>query len=98
MTDKDDTKPPAGSLATEQQDLKELKSKFGSQLSTLKELFPEWSDDDLLFAIRDAEGDLELAVDRISEGMMPSSPSEPMALMLNPLLFRARFPVGRSKE
>lgn len=52
----------------EPQELKNLKAKYASQLATLKELFPEWSDDDLLFAIEDANGDLELAVDRISEG------------------------------
>ncbi|KAL9545580.1 hypothetical protein MBANPS3_007082 [Mucor bainieri] len=51
-----------------QSDLKKLKSKYNSQLSTLKELFTEWTDDDLLFTLQDADGDLELAIDRISEG------------------------------
>lgn len=51
-----------------QSDLKKLKSKYSSQLSTLKELFTEWTDDDLLFTLQDADGDLELAIDRISEG------------------------------
>ncbi|CEP12084.1 hypothetical protein [Parasitella parasitica] len=51
-----------------QSDLKKLKTKYSSQLSTLKELFTEWTDDDLLFTLQDADGDLELAIDRISEG------------------------------
>ncbi|KAI9245850.1 hypothetical protein BDA99DRAFT_576765 [Phascolomyces articulosus] len=51
-------------------DLKKLKSKYSSQLSTLKELFTDWTDDDLLFAIQEADGDLEVAVDRISEGLV----------------------------
>lgn len=51
-----------------QSDLKKLKTKYNSQLSTLKELFTEWTDDDLLFTLQDADGDLELAIDRISEG------------------------------
>ncbi|KAI7854391.1 hypothetical protein BDC45DRAFT_125181 [Circinella umbellata] len=54
--------------SSESSDLKKLKSKYSSQLSTLKELFTDWTDDDLLFAIQDANGDLEVAVDRISEG------------------------------
>lgn len=56
------------SSASGQNDLKKLKSKYGSKLSTLRELFTDWSDEDLLFAIQDADGDLELTVDRISEG------------------------------
>ncbi|KAI9492727.1 hypothetical protein BDB00DRAFT_883374 [Zychaea mexicana] len=54
--------------SSEPSDLKKLKSKYSSQLSTLRELFTEWTDDDLLFAIQEADGDLEVAVDRISEG------------------------------
>lgn len=49
-------------------DFKGLKSKYASQLSTLKELFANWSEEDLLFAIQDTDGDLELTVERISEG------------------------------
>ncbi|KAI8380908.1 uncharacterized protein BYT42DRAFT_564652 [Radiomyces spectabilis] len=56
------------SSSSEPTDLKKLKSKYGSKLATLKELFADWSDDDLLFAISEADGDLELTIDRISEG------------------------------
>lgn len=51
-----------------QSDFKKLKSKYTSQLSTLKELFTDWTEEDLLFTLQDADGDLELAIDRISEG------------------------------
>lgn len=51
-----------------QSDLKKLKAKYNTQLSTLKELFTEWSEEDLIFTLQDADGDLELAIDRISEG------------------------------
>ncbi|KAF7729431.1 RNAPII degradation factor [Apophysomyces ossiformis] len=59
---------PSGLSSSEQNDMKKLKSKHASKLNTLKELFADWSDEDLLFAIEEANGDLELAVDRISEG------------------------------
>ncbi|KAI9320998.1 hypothetical protein BX666DRAFT_1913508 [Dichotomocladium elegans] len=58
------------SSSAELNDLKRLKSRYGSHLGTLRELFPDWSDDDLIFAIQDADGDLEVAIDRISEGLV----------------------------
>lgn len=57
-----------GQSSSSGSDFKKLKSKYASQLSTLKELFANWSDEDLLFAIQDADGDLELTIERISEG------------------------------
>ncbi|KAI8390834.1 uncharacterized protein BYT42DRAFT_171536 [Radiomyces spectabilis] len=60
--------PRPSASTTESNDIKKLKSKYGSSLATLKELFHTWSDEDLLFAIQDAEGDLELTIDRITEG------------------------------
>ncbi|KAG2225558.1 hypothetical protein INT45_013669 [Circinella minor] len=51
-----------------QNNLKKLKSKYASKISTLKELFEDWSDEDLLFALQDADGDMELTIERISAG------------------------------
>ncbi|KAG1348753.1 hypothetical protein G6F62_003780 [Rhizopus arrhizus] len=36
----------------------------------LEELFADWSEEDLLFTLQDANGDLELAIDRISIGQV----------------------------
>ncbi|ORX93357.1 hypothetical protein K493DRAFT_223497 [Basidiobolus meristosporus CBS 931.73] len=52
----------------EPDEVKNLRKLYATQLSTLKELFTEWSEEDLLFAIQEASGDLEVAIDRISEG------------------------------
>ncbi|KAK2734676.1 RNAPII degradation factor [Onygenales sp. PD_40] len=46
----------------------QLKKKYAGSLSTIKELFPDWTDEDLVFALEDADGDLEIAIERISEG------------------------------
>ena len=54
--------------SAEQGELGELKKRYSSQLTTLKELFPDWSDADLVLAIEEADGDLERTVERISEG------------------------------
>lgn len=83
------------SSGSEQNDLKQLKSKYGSKLATLKELFVDWTDDDLLFAIQDADGDLELAVDRISEGKRFNNLAEEGCGLT---FSRTRLPVGPSAK
>ncbi|KAG0779803.1 hypothetical protein G6F22_010434 [Rhizopus arrhizus] len=54
----------------EKNDFKKLKVEYASQLSMLEELFADWSEEDLLFTLQDANGDLELAIDRISIGQV----------------------------
>lgn len=84
-------------------DLKKLKSQYGPKLSTLRELFADWSDEDLVFALQEADGDLELTIDRISEGMHYQSMWYIMSLDLaiNSLLcysLRLGQSVGRSQN
>jgi hypothetical protein len=45
-----------------------LKSKYSKQLETLRELFPDWKDEDLLPVLAETEGSLEEAIERISSG------------------------------
>lgn len=45
-----------------------MKKKYSDTLPMLNELFPDWKDEDLVFALEDADGDLEQSIDRISEG------------------------------
>ncbi|KAI9791761.1 MAG: hypothetical protein M1816_003571 [Peltula sp. TS41687] len=54
----------------EEGEIGELKRKYSGQLITLKELFPDWTDEDLVFALEETDGDLEGTVDRITEGNM----------------------------
>lgn len=53
----------------ESDESRELKTKYRSQLSTLRELFPDWTDEDLVFALQEASGDLDVTIARISEGI-----------------------------
>ncbi|PLB40755.1 putative RNAPII degradation factor Def1 [Aspergillus candidus] len=46
----------------------EMKKKYSNTLPMLKELFPDWTDEDLVFALEEVDGDLEQAIDRITEG------------------------------
>lgn len=52
----------------ESEELRALRRKYSDRLSTLKEMFPSWTDEDLLSVLNDVSGSLEIAVGRISEG------------------------------
>lgn len=49
-------------------ELGELKRMYASKLSTIKEMFPNYSDEDIVFALQETDGSLEATIDRISEG------------------------------
>lgn len=51
-----------------QNDFKTLKLRYKQYLSSLVELFPNWSQEDLLFVMDECQGDFDLAINRISEG------------------------------
>lgn len=61
------------SMYEDEGEIGQLKKKYATELPTLKELFPDWTDEDLVFALEDANGDLETAIEHITEGMIPSS-------------------------
>lgn len=42
---------------------------YSSKLSTIKEMFPGWTDEDIVFALQETDGNLEGTIDRMSEGM-----------------------------
>ncbi|TVY18451.1 CUE domain-containing protein [Lachnellula arida] len=46
----------------------QLKKKYGSKVSTIKEMFPDWTDEDVVFALQETNGDLETTVDHITNG------------------------------
>ncbi|KAG8765631.1 RNAPII degradation factor [Ceratobasidium sp. 428] len=47
-----------------------LAKKYVSQVSQLRELAPDWNDDDLLSVLQDTNGSVEVAFDRISQGLV----------------------------
>jgi hypothetical protein len=59
----------AGEESQEDQgELGEMKKKYSSELSMLKDMFPDWTDVDLVLALNEANGDLPSTVDLITEG------------------------------
>jgi hypothetical protein len=52
----------------DQGDVGELKRKHGDKIPMLREIIPGWSDEDLVFALEETQGDIAAAVDRMSSG------------------------------
>jgi hypothetical protein len=48
-----------------------LKKQYASKLSTIKEMFPDWTDEDIVFALQETDGDLEGTIEQITEGSRP---------------------------
>ncbi|KAI3332053.1 hypothetical protein HD806DRAFT_179328 [Xylariaceae sp. AK1471] len=49
-------------------DIAELRKQYGEKLGMIKELFEDWSDADILYALKESDGDVELTATRISDG------------------------------
>ncbi|KAI7873474.1 uncharacterized protein EV154DRAFT_528109 [Mucor mucedo] len=49
---------------------KSLSYLYKSSLPSLTELFPDWSQEDLIFVMDECQGDLHVAIARISEGIV----------------------------
>lgn len=49
-------------------EIKELRTKYGDKLSVVQEIITEWSPVDLLYALRETEGDVDETVSRIFDG------------------------------
>lgn len=52
----------------DQGELGDMKKQYSSQLPMLKDMFPDWTDVDLVFALQETDGDLPLTIERITEG------------------------------
>jgi len=76
----------------------QLKKMYASKLSTVKEMFPDWTDEDIVYALQETDGDLESTIERISEGIYnyhsPSS-SYPRRLII---LDRQHLSIQRGQE
>lgn len=49
-------------------EFKALRVKYSASLKTLNEMFPDWSDVDLLSALKETDGSLEMTIAHIAEG------------------------------
>lgn len=67
--DKSDNKADDSLGAFEDEgDFAELRKQYGDKTSVIREMFPDWSEADVLFALEETNGDQNEAVARIAEG------------------------------
>ncbi|GAM90580.1 hypothetical protein ANO11243_086250 [Dothideomycetidae sp. 11243] len=52
----------------DQGEIGELRKQYGSNLLMLKDMFPDWTDVDLVFALQETDGDLQTTIEKITEG------------------------------
>ena len=57
----------------DQGEVGELKRRYGDKVPLIREVCPGWSDEDLVFALQETNGDAEAAIDRISSGTFAST-------------------------
>lgn len=69
----------------------QLRKQYGSKVAIIKEMFPDWSDVDVLFALNETDGDESLAVTRIAEGTLSDSHSDPSSAPHRHLLALAKL-------
>lgn len=53
----------------DQGEFSELRKLYGDKTSVIREMFPDWSEVDVLFALQETNGDQSEAVTRIAEGV-----------------------------
>ena len=46
----------------------DLKKLYAPKIGPVKEMFPNWTDEDIVTALQETDGDLEATIERISEG------------------------------
>ena len=64
--DKLDTHAPVS--IEDEGEVGQLKKQYGDKVTTIKEMFPDWTDEDIVFALQETDGDLMTTVDRITDG------------------------------
>ncbi|KAK4693085.1 hypothetical protein P7C71_g4241, partial [Lecanoromycetidae sp. Uapishka_2] len=75
----------------------QLKKTYASKVSTVKEMFPDWTDEDIVYALQENDGDLETTIERISEGNI-SQFSEVKKKVKDRSQSKVKEPAGVSSE
>lgn len=86
---------PSPAAFDEDADVAELRKLYGSKVYPIKDMFQGWSEVDILYALQEADGDENLAVERIAHGMCDFIYSPPSRIVASDLIHFATsdFPV-----
>jgi hypothetical protein len=78
--------------SADQGELGELKKRYLNELTTLKEMFPDWADVDLVLALEESDGDLPTTIGKITEG------TDPIYRLVNMLSYIAVSAIRRTSN
>jgi len=74
-TNKSSAASPTEDWSTAQEDptdsseeVAQLKTKYADKLKVLRDIFPGWTSEDLVFALQEVDGDVAMTTDRIAGG------------------------------
>lgn len=68
QTNGDKPETEAAPVYEDEGEIGQLKKQYSSELSTIKEMFPDWTNEDIVYALQETNGNLEDTIERISEG------------------------------
>jgi len=57
-----------GDSNEDQGEVGQLKRQYADSLKTIREMFPDWTDENIIFALQEEQGDVEATVNRMTEG------------------------------
>lgn len=57
----------------DQGEIADLNKAYGAKIETVKAIFPDWSEVDILYALKETDGDDASAIERILDGKLPST-------------------------
>lgn len=81
---KHDQEPTSLPTLDDQGEIADLNKAHGSKIPIVKELFPDWSEVDILYALKETDGDETLTIERIIDGKLasarPAHPTTPRSL------------------
>ena len=52
----------------EDDELGEIKSRYKAEIAMVKEIYPDWADPDIVFALQESDGDLQTTIEGIASG------------------------------
>lgn len=90
------------SSPVDQGELGQLRFRYSEQLGILKDMFPDWTDEDMVYALQDANGNLESTVEHMTQGQSSSRSIVGFCVVdgtsLTSSIYRSRGTLGRGEE
>lgn len=83
---KHDSESNALPSLNDQGEVSDLNKQYGDNVAVIKEMFPDWTPIDILYALKETDGNLTVTIERMAEGksILPPLLLLPIALLCLP--------------